>query len=57
MYDQINYKKRNSVPTNTKQSVLYWKAIDVNRAQGLEYQIQKNTFVTYDGYLLTGEQS
>ena len=23
-YDQINYKKRNSVPTNTKENVVIW---------------------------------
>ena len=50
----MNFKKRTGRPTNTKNHIIFWKTIDPTKTQGFEVEVIKNTFKTYDNFLMSG---
>ena len=50
----MNFKKRTGRPTNTKNHIIFWKTIDPTKTQGFEVEVIKNTFKTYDNFVMSG---
>ena len=53
-HNKINFRKHGEIPTNSVADFLWWSHVNPAESNGIDLELVKNTYTTYDNFLLTG---